>query len=98
APQLHGVPADITLNCGEELPAYNITATDNCSGDVLIYQYDQQIATDCGYQLHRMWVATDACNNSSSAVQIITFIDNQAPQFSFIPQDTTIVCDGTFDL
>jgi Fe-S cluster assembly iron-binding protein IscA len=98
APQLLGVPQHITLNCGDALPEYNITATDNCDGAVFINQYDQLMTMDCGYQLHRTWVATDMCNNSTSAVQIVTYEDHSAPTFSFIPQDTSIVCDGTFDL
>lgn len=98
APQLVDVPQSVTLNCGEELPEYTISVTDNCDEDVLIYQFDQTMITECGYQLHRTWVATDACNNSTSAIQIVTYEDNAVPEFSFIPQDTSIVCDGTFDL
>src|SRR5690606_19841479 len=33
-PVLHGVPADITLECDQPVPAAQVSATDNCSEDL----------------------------------------------------------------
>ncbi|MBL7943794.1 MAG: hypothetical protein JNM00_13560, partial [Flavobacteriales bacterium] len=47
---------------------------------------------DCGYLFIRTWTATDDCNNSTTATQIITVTDTTAPEVVTQPQDITVEC------
>jgi gliding motility-associated-like protein len=91
------VPENITVEC-DEIPEPGIaTATDNCDPEVLPV-YIGQIRTDgnCdnSYTLTRTWNATDDCNNTATATQIITVIDVTPPVFTTIPENLTVECDG----
>ena len=94
APVLLGVPADTVIVCGEELPIAVTTATDNCSSeeDILLAVEDQLIPSSCGTTIQRIYMASDACGNTTSIVQEITFIDNVAPIFISVPSSVTISC------
>ncbi|MEM1118812.1 MAG: T9SS type A sorting domain-containing protein [Bacteroidota bacterium] len=47
APELVGVPEDLVLDCGSELPeAPEVTATDNCDDDVTITFTETEVETD----------------------------------------------------
>jgi ribosomal protein S26 len=46
------------------------------------------------YTLTRTWTATDRCGNSSSATQVITVVDTQAPMLSGVPGNTTVECNA----
>ena len=41
----------------------------------------------------RTWTATDDCNNSSTAVQIVFIVDSEAPIISGVGPDMTIDCN-----
>ena len=89
-------PDDVVLNCGDPVPdpseSGSATAIDNCSGDnVTINHMDGNLTNDCPPKIHRIWTATDTCGNVSSCVQLISFIDNQAPVISCV-DDITINC------
>ena len=94
APILYGVPADTVLICGDELPYSETFATDNCSNqdDIILSVEDQLISTSCGSTLQRIYSASDACGNTTSIVQEITYIDNAAPVFVSVPEEVTIYC------
>jgi hypothetical protein len=96
APSLFGVPADTTIICGEELPISATSATDNCStgDDITIAVEDQLISSSCGTTIQRIYMASDACGNTTSIVQEITYIDNIAPIFISVPAAATISCGG----
>ena len=52
--------------------------------------------TSCGGYtgtITRTWTASDACGNTSSAVQVITVVDNTAPVLSSCPVDITVECE-----
>ncbi|MEO5675168.1 MAG: T9SS type A sorting domain-containing protein, partial [Chitinophagales bacterium] len=72
-------PANVTVSSGAStLPAATgtATATDNCSG-ILIITYSD-VTTSCldgNYIISRTWRATDVCNNSASCTQTITVND-----------------------
>jgi hypothetical protein len=93
-PVLFGVPSDTSIFCGEELPFAVTTATDNCSAseDILLNVEDQLLSSSCGTTIQRIYSASDACGNTTSIVQEITFIDNVAPIFISIPAAATIAC------
>jgi gliding motility-associated-like protein len=101
------VPADITVNCGDE-DDFSITGepamqADNCSGlngmttELLS---ETIIAGSCenDYILERAWRVTDECGNDSIQVQQVTVIDTIAPVFLSAPSDLTVTCMAGTDI
>ncbi len=93
-PILNNVPNDIVLGCGDEIPVSNVTATDNCTSDVLVVMTEETILNDCGFTITRTWTATDDCLNIAQADQTITFTDNTSPVFQSPPADLNFSCDA----
>ncbi len=95
APVLSDAPADATVECNAVPAAAILTATDNCSTPVVIYN-EVRTDGDCPnrYTLTRTWTATDACGNTSSKTQVITVQDTQAPVLSDAPADATVECNA----
>lgn len=96
-PELFGVPANETVNCGFiPTPPNNVFASDNCNllSELTIAFKEEQISGNCGgnYQLRRTWTATDKCGNSTSSSQLVTVVDNIAPTLIGTPTDTTVIC------
>src|SRR5205814_8151968 len=61
------------------------TATDNCGG-VTSVTYSDLAAGGCtGRDIDRTWTATDACGNTASRIQHITFADNTRPTITNCP-------------
>ena len=83
------------LVCGEAAEFDEVTAIDNCS-DVTITFEDVMIMDVCaGGEATRTWTATDDCGNSASISQSVTLLpDLEAPEFTFIPVDYEIDCNG----
>lgn len=94
-------PADITIECTEStLPANTgmAAATDDCDGSPVISFTDSFTpSTACAleYSINRVWVATDACGNSSSCLQVITVQDNTPPSLTCPPNITIECTDST---
>ncbi|MBK9016578.1 MAG: DUF11 domain-containing protein [Saprospiraceae bacterium] len=76
-------PVDLTVNCGEQLPAATPVFSDDCDQQLTI-QYSE-IATQvaCGKNVLRTWTATDDCGNSTVVDQIIHVTDLAAPVLTF---------------
>ena len=94
-PVLSGVPADTSAECSGIFPPALVTAIDVCSGLSLSVVFSSVIASDsCNgiYLMTRTWTATNACGNSSSASQVITFASLNGPVITGIPADTTADC------
>jgi gliding motility-associated-like protein/uncharacterized repeat protein (TIGR01451 family) len=71
-PTLVGVPANVTLACGQVVPTVpSVTATDSC-GTATVTMVQQTGLT----YISRIWTATDACGNSDSRIQTISFATN----------------------
>src|SRR5207249_4823466 len=83
--------------CGDStLPANTGTATstgDNCSGTVIIAYSDAPTEANCTGKagIDRTWYASDACHNTNSCVQHISFADTIAPNIS-CPADKVLAC------
>ena len=92
APELT-IPADYTAECSDEHPMDEATATDNCDDDVSITVEEETVAGSCAgnYTITRTFTATDDCGNATSATQTITIIDTTAPEFTDVPQLTTLL-------
>ena len=91
APYFTNVPAAAALTCGDELPTENATAADACS-DVTVTFSDADGDMTCSglTEVIRTFTAMDACGNSSTAVQVITFVDDEAPTGA--ATDATVSC------
>ena len=98
APEFTSVPADYTVECSDEMPMDDASASDNCS-DVSITVESETIAGNAAgnYTIVRTFTATDACGNSTSASQTITVEDTTAPELS-IPADYTAECSDELTL
>ena len=94
APQLQGVPADITLNCGDAIPEANVIAIDNCDPQVNVTLVATTESNPCGYNFIRTWTAIDDCGNVAEAVQVISLSDLEPPVFTFIPEDVSLACSA----
>ena len=77
--------------------AYGFAASDICSG-VTVTIADTETEGPCAGAYERLYTATDACGNSTSATQIIHLYDSIAPVFTFVPNDTTIQCGGDWSI
>ncbi len=87
-------PGNMTLNCPADTTTAMTgvaTATDECNNPPAISYSDAVTPGMCPntFTVNRTWTATDACNNVSICVQVITVIDNTNP---------IIVCPGNLTL
>ncbi|MEZ4919982.1 MAG: HYR domain-containing protein [Saprospiraceae bacterium] len=97
APIFLFVPTNITINC-DDVPTNGVPQViDNCDVDVtVVFDGEIRIDGDCpnNYTLDRIWIATDNCGNSTTAVQTLTVQDTTPPIFTFVPGDTLVNCDA----
>ena len=82
-PVLANLPVDVTADCRDIPAVANVTASDNCD---LILEKPIITETQVGpcehtYVLTRTWTSTDACGNSTTAIQNISVVDTIAPEF-----------------
>ncbi len=91
-------PSDVTVSCEESIdPDIRgwASAVDQCSFDMITPDYHDELASQsCANTkvINRIWVATDACGNSSSSVQVITVQDLTAPQITTEATDGQVQC------
>ncbi len=111
APVFTNVPASITVECSDPVPApdQSAAAKDNCDPDVDISHIDAAVPGNCPqeYTIIRTFIATDNCGNTVTAVQEIKVKDTTAPGIQFDPSnplfagfsegDTVKVACGTFN-
>jgi len=94
APVFSGIPSDTTLECGQAIPAVDVTAMDDCSGSVSVSFTDVETTLDdCQYQVVRTFLVSDACGNTSVHDWTLTFEDTTAPVFT-VPADVTLDCSA----
>ncbi|MBJ6369369.1 gliding motility-associated C-terminal domain-containing protein [Snuella sp. CAU 1569] len=80
-------PADVTINCEDDATDLTLTGDvtdemDNCSSG-LDATYTDAVATgNCANEsvITRTWSLNDGCDNITSHVQIITIVDDKAPE------------------
>ncbi|MBA3283764.1 MAG: T9SS type A sorting domain-containing protein, partial [Nitrosopumilus sp.] len=95
-PIISGVGANLTLNCGPVVFSQP-TVADNCDPNpTLTFVTDtlSNSGANC-YSVQRIWTATDACGNVTTAQQTITIEDNVAPVIAGVGQNQTIACPAT---
>ena len=94
APVFSGIPSDTTLECGQTIPAVEVTAMDDCSGSLNVSFTDVETTLDdCQYQVVRTFSVSDACGNTSVHDWTLTFEDTTAPTFT-VPADITLDCSA----
>ncbi len=93
APELIGVPANYTAECGEAPAVAPVTATDNCSSDLTVEFTELVISDSCPIEIERTWTVTDACGNTTEASQSIFIDDTTAPELIGVPADIAVECD-----
>ena len=85
----------VMIPCAEYDPEVGFaTATDNC-GVVSLTWEDQQTSGGCALpigQYVRVYTAVDECGNASTVDQVLTLVDDTAPEFTFVPDDYTADC------
>ena len=95
-PTLHGVPANLDLDCTDAIPAMAVvTATDNCDCPVTVTSSESTYPGDCpsSRTIVREWIATDCCGNTARARQMIRIADTTPPTMSV--QGSLV--NGTFE-
>ncbi len=79
------VPADITGSCGTGNPVNTgmAEAEDDCTG-VTVTMMDNTTGGVCTNGIERIWIATDGCGNTATAVQNIQLDDTEPPAITWI--------------
>ena len=94
-PPVVTAPADLLLECDDPVPAPGgATAEDACDGALTpTLVSDVSVGDICtGITITRTWNATDACNNTGSAQQIIEILPDTEPPVLTVPADVTVEC------
>ncbi|NNE26634.1 MAG: HYR domain-containing protein, partial [Saprospiraceae bacterium] len=95
APTPPAAPADLTLQCGDDVSApVALTATDNCDGNITVSPTTQTTPGNCpnDFVMVRTWTFTDSCGNTSSVSQTIIVSDTTAPAAPAPPADLNLEC------
>ncbi|MFC2173111.1 hypothetical protein ACFLU6_10835, partial [Acidobacteriota bacterium] len=81
APELFGIPADVTVECDSIPEPAQPSVTDNCDALPEITFNEARIDGDCPgeFTLIRTWTAYDDCDNEIGATQVIKAVDTTPP-------------------
>ncbi|MBL0316731.1 MAG: T9SS type A sorting domain-containing protein [Flavobacteriales bacterium] len=95
APVLSNLPEDESYSCDQVIPVAEVTADDVCDGDLDVTHNDVIIPGNCPatYEIVRTFYAVDGCGNDVSYDQHISVSDNEAPEFTFIPEGGNYTCE-----
>ncbi|MCB0629468.1 MAG: T9SS type A sorting domain-containing protein, partial [Lewinella sp.] len=99
APQCLNCPEDITVSCDAVPEVPSLEVSDNCDPEptVELSISSTQTSKDCSaysYEETRTWTITDACGNTTVHEQVITVVDETAPEIS-CPPTITVTCDNS---
>ncbi|HMS69369.1 MAG TPA: hypothetical protein PKD18_14585, partial [Saprospiraceae bacterium] len=99
SPQITQIPNDETVSCSELVAHADlglVLATDNCDIPTISVKTDIISNYVCPnqYTITRTYVATDACENTSSSSQIIQVDDQISPTINYLPENLTLSCAG----
>lgn len=82
------------FSCDEDIVYGEASVSDNCDDDVALSFVDETVAGDCpqSYSIVRTWTAVDNCDNVATASVTYWIYDNEAPEFTSVPENVTIEC------
>ena len=97
-PWFENFQSEPTLNCFDDLIDVFPVAYDLCDDSVEIEFYEEFMTGFCSnsYDIFRIYRAFDDSGNQVVESQIIHIIDETSPEFTFLPQDTTLTCNDSF--
>ncbi len=94
-PEWVNFPEVITVECGG-IPAQSAPqATDNCSSDVtvtLVEETEEVGICPIAYKVHRKWLATDECGNTTTKTETIRVRDRTTPLLLSVANNLVIDC------
>jgi len=96
-PPVMTCPADTLVSCMAEVPQADtamVSATDQCQGNLRIWHdKDSTVNEICANKktILRIYLAADACGNTSRCIQTI-LVNDQTPPEIICPGDTTVPC------
>ncbi len=96
-PEFKTVPESVMMSCGDT-PVFGEAVCESACGDVVMTFEDIMIDGDCNTEgtYTRIWTGIDACGNTATASQTLTMpIDDEAPVFTFVPENKMIACGET---
>ena len=87
------MPDDLVLNCEEDLVFGEVSATDDCGGEVLVEESLEYVLGDCpgNYTVLRTVTAMDHCDNDTTLVQTVVVEDVVGPSL-MVPEDQSVAC------
>ena len=88
-------PANITVQCGDAVPAADITsvtASDACGTPTVTFVNDVTVTAGCTETITRTYMATDACGNTATCAQIITRNTDATAPVITCPANITVQC------
>ena len=91
-PVFDAYEVEIEMPC-DDIMSVNLTATDNCDEEVVVTFEDTPVSGGCAGRIIRDFTATDNCGNTSTAQQVITLTDDEAPVWTLFPEDVDAECD-----
>jgi len=93
-PSITGVGGPLTIDCPATPVFSTPTATDLCDAQPALNFVDTRVQGNCpgNYMVTRTWTATDACLNSSTAIQTITVRDITPPVITVPPATLSMQC------
>ncbi len=105
APVFSELPADTTIDCSSDIPRPDVTAYDDCKGDLIVLFSETDIdksdnPDSCNYYsytIEQKWMADDECGNDIVHSRTITVIDTTGPEFD-VPPDIEVECTEVEDL
>jgi len=92
APAVEVAPADASIECGDEIPAYSPIWSDNCADELTLSSNEEVSADPCTTVIFQSWTAVDPCGNSTIVSRTVTIVDSTAPVFTFVPENENRNC------
>lgn len=87
-------PADMSIECGEDIPEVLPTATTTLECELVTFTYsDSEETTTCETIITRTFIGEDGCGNLVQVMQIITIVDTTDPVFDEYPLTIDAPCD-----
>ena len=95
APVLSGVPADLTIECDQDAPEFNVTASDNCDDDVSLTMTSVTTpgCSEATYSITYTFTAEDNCENVTVDTYTLNVVDTTAPVITMGNVQEDLTCE-----